>query len=88
VLRHAGVVGVHANFGPKLCAQVGSVAGVVEIAVGQDDQRQHAGLAAGFGQFILQLAALAGAAAVDQHKVFAGVDEIAIHAAQVERQCQ
>ena len=64
--QHGGVSGVDGDLRPGLATQVGGVAGVVEIAVGEQDQAQLIGEAAEALELGFEAEALAGEAGVDE----------------------
>jgi hypothetical protein len=83
---HACIVMVHGDSRAELLADIGSVAGMVEIAMSQYDKPEATGLAASVLQPCFKLGAPVGAPRIDQDIASVGLYQVAIYSAYPVRQ--
>ena len=76
--EHVRIVGVHGYRCAELLAEIGGIAGMVEIAVSQKDQPEVTRPAARTLQFFFDLNALMRTSRVDQDVSLVSLDEVAV----------
>jgi len=86
VFDHAQIVVVHGDLAAKPIAEIGSIPGMIEVSMGQNDELEKARLAASVLKFFHKFLAVVGTSCVDQDIARIGPDEIAIHTSHPKRE--